>query len=134
MHVLKNIHLFGGILIIFIFLLTGQYMHHKFDHLKNMELMSRALFRAGHLYILLFGLINIALGAYYRFSNQKNLRYLQVLGSILIIIASILIIFSFFTELPAKQIERIVSRYSLYIILAGVSIHGFVSLFDKSNK
>ena len=132
MSIFKKIHLFGGILIVIFFILTGQYMHHNYNHLKGMELMTRALFRTGHLYILLFGLINISLGAYYKPSNQKIFKYLQLLGSILIIIASVLIIYSFFTELPAYQIERIISRYSLYIVFAGVSIHGFVSLFNKS--
>ena len=128
---LKNIHLYGGILIIIIFLLTGQYMHHKFNHLQDMELMSRALFRAGHLYILLFGLINTSLGSYYKSSNNKYLIKLQVFGSALIICASILIIYSFFTELPTNQIERKLSRLSLYMVLAGVSAHGFVSLLNK---
>ena len=132
MHVFKKIHVFGGIIIVIIFTLTGQYMHHNYNHLKDMESMSRALFRAGHLYILLFGLINVAIGSYYKLSNQNLLRKGQLLGSVLIITASILIIYSFFTELPTKQIERPISRYSLYIVLAGVSIHGFVSLFNKS--
>ncbi|WP_299111587.1 hypothetical protein [uncultured Winogradskyella sp.] len=133
MSILKKTHLFGGILIIVIFLLTGQYMHHKFNHLKDMELMSRALFRAGHLYILLFGLINLALGAYFKLSSRTLLKKLQVLGSVLIIVASTLIIYSFFSELPTDQIERQISRFSLYLILAGVSIHGFVSLLNKSD-
>lgn len=109
-------------------------MHHNYNHLKDMELMKRALFRAGHLYILLFGLINISLGAYFKISSKKYFKWIQSLGSILILLASILAIYSFFTELPAQQIERIISRYSLYLVFAGVSFHGFVSLFDKIKK
>ena len=37
---LGKIHLYLGILVIVIFLLTGQYMHHNFDHLKDMELIN----------------------------------------------------------------------------------------------
>ena len=55
---LGKIHFIGGIIVIIIFLLSGQYMDHNFNHRHDMELMNRALFRAGHLYILLFGLIN----------------------------------------------------------------------------
>ncbi len=132
MLILKKIHLFGGILMVIIFILTGQYMHHKYNHLQDMDLMNRALFRAGHLYILLFGLINASLGAYYRISQNKFIRRIQLFGSLLIIASSILIIYSFFTELPTEQMDAALSRFSLYIILAGVSIHGFVSLFDKS--
>lgn len=134
MSILKKIHLFGGILIVIIFILTGQYMHHKYNHLEGMELMSRALFRTGHLYILLFGLVNVSLGAYYKISKKKLFKTIQLIGSLLIIASSVLIIYSFFLELTTEEIERPLSRYSLYIILAGVSIHGFVSLFNNSEE
>ena len=125
---LGKIHLFLGILIVIIFLLTGQYMHHNFNHLKEMELMSRALFRAGHLYILLFGLINASLGAHLKLSNTKWIKTVQQIGSAIIFLASFLVIYGFFTELPTNHIERSITRYSLYLILTGVSIHGLISL------
>ena len=133
MKLLRHIHLFGGILIVIIFTLTGQYMHHNYDHLKDMELMNRALFRAGHLYILLFGLINMGLGAYFKGSNRRGLRTLQFIASLLIIGSSMMMIYSFFTELPTQTIERPIARFGLYIVLAGVSLHGFVSLMHNSN-
>lgn len=128
---LGKIHLYLGILVIVIFLLTGQYMHHNFDHLKDMELMNRALFRAGHLYILLFGLINVSLGTHFRISNINLLNRVQLFGSVIILIATFLIIYGFFTELPTEEIERPLTRNSLYLILFGVSIHGIVSLIMK---
>lgn len=131
---LGKIHLYLGILVIVIFLLTGQYMHHNFDHLKDMELMNRALFRAGHLYILLFGLINVSLGTHFRISNINFLNRVQLFGSVIILIATFLIIYGFFTELPTEEIERPLTRNSLYLILFGVSIHGIVSLIMKRKK
>ena len=128
---LGKIHFYLGILIIIIFLLTGQYMHHNFDHLKDMELMNRALFRAGHLYILLFGLINVSLGSHFKISDFKFLKKIQLFGSIIIFIATFLIIYGFFTELPSVEIERPMTRNSLYLILFGVSTHGIVSLIMK---
>ena len=125
---LGKIHLFLGILIVVAFLLTGQYMHHNYNHLKDMELMNRALFRAGHLYILLFGLINASLGAHLKLSNIKWIKTVQILGSIIIFLASFLVIYGFFEELPTQDIERPITRYSLYLILLGVSIHGLISL------
>ena len=71
---LGRIHFYFGITIVLIFLLTGQYMHHQYDHLKNMQLMNRALFRAGHIYILLFGLINVALGINFKSIKTYLLR------------------------------------------------------------
>ena len=125
---LGKFHLYIGIVIVIIFLLTGQYMHHNFNHLKEMELMNRALFRAGHLYILLFGLINASLGAHLRLSPIKWIKTTQQIGSLIIFTASFLVIYAFFDELPSQNIERTLTRYSLYLILLGVSIHGLISL------
>lgn len=103
-------------------------MHHNYNHLKDMELMNRALFRAGHLYILLFGLINAALGAHLKLSQTKWIKSIQIIGSFLIFLASFLVIYGFFTELPSEDIKRPITRNSLYFILTGVSIHGLISL------
>ncbi|MDT7833247.1 hypothetical protein RQM59_12690 [Flavobacteriaceae bacterium S356] len=125
---LGKIHFYLGISIVIIFILTGQYMHHNYDHLKGMEQMNRALFRAGHLYILLFGLIHIALGSYFRRIKNVIFRKIQWLGSVILFIASFLVIYGFFTELPTEHIERPLTRMSLYLVLLGISIHGLVSL------
>ncbi|CAI8447522.1 MAG: Uncharacterised protein [Polaribacter sejongensis] len=131
---LGKIHFYFGIIIVIIFLLTGQYMHHTFDHLKDMELMNRALFRAGHLYILLFGLINVSLGTHFRISDINFVKKIQLFGSAIIFIATFLVIYGFFTELPTEQIERPLTRNSLYLILFGVSVHGLISLIKKKEN
>ena len=125
---LRRLHLFIGIIIVIIFILTGQFMHHNYNHLENMELMNRALFRAGHLYILLFGLINVALGSYLQIQHSKIIVKLQFLGSLAILIASVLVISAFFIELPTETIERPLTRLSLYLVFFGVTIHGLISL------
>lgn len=132
---LRRFHLFFGIMVVVIFILTGQYMHHKYEHLKDMELMNRVLFRTGHLYILLFGLLNVGLGSYFKFSKNSLIRKLQFLGSVAIVVASCLVIFSFFTELPTHTIERPIARFSLYLVFFGISTHGLLALFfEKEMK
>ncbi len=127
---LKLTHFALGLLMILVFLLTGQYMDHQYDHLANMESMNRALFRAGHLYILLFALINLALGSYLHLYSSSAKRALQGIGSVLIFMACGLIVMSFFNELPSENIERPTARYALYLILAGVSLHGLTSVLS----
>ena len=126
-----KLHFYSGILIVVLFLLTGQYMHHQYDHLRDMELMQRALFRAGHLYILLFGLIHIALGINLHRAKDSLWSAVQAFASTLTFSASVLVIYAFFTELPPQQIERPLTRFSLYIILSGISLHGIVYLFTN---
>lgn len=129
---LGKIHFYFGIIVIVAFLLTGQYMHHNYDHLKEVELMNRALFRAGHLYILLYGLINVSLGIHLKTSERRLNKVVQLSGSVIIISTTVLVIYGFFTELPSIQIERPLTRISLYLIFLGVSVHGLVSLVDKN--
>lgn len=129
---LGRIHLYFGIIITVVFLISGQYMDRNFDHLKDMELMKRALFRAGHIYILLFGLINAALGAHLKLSPIKWIKRSQQIASIIIFTATLMVVFGFFNELPAEEIERPITRFSIYMILLGVSIHGLISLIKQN--
>ena len=128
---LGRIHFYFGLLVVILFLLTGQYMHHTYHHLHDMELMNRALFRAGHIYILLFGLINIGIGTYFKSLNSNTLSIIQLTSSTVIIVATLLVIYGFFTELPSEDIERPLTRLSLYLILAAVIIQGFISRLEK---
>ena len=103
-------------------------MHHNYNHLADMDVMNRSLFRAGHLYILLFGLINASLGAHLKLSEIKWIKTVQQFGSAVIFLASFMVIYSFFKELPTQDMDRPIAQYSLYFILFGVSIHGLLSL------
>lgn len=124
-----KIHFYFGIIIAFLFI--GKYMHHNFNHLKNMELINTVLFRAGHLYILLFGLINVSLGTHFQISEIEFLKEIQLFGSAIIFIVTFLVVYVFFTELPTKQIERPLTRNSLYLILFEGSVHSLISLVKK---
>lgn len=128
---LKKIHLFFGFIVLIIFVLTGQYMHHKYNHLIDMPLTERALFRAGHIYILFSSFIHISLGTYYKQENNKLKKRFQLIGSVLLITSTILIIYSFFTELPSNKIERIISRFGIYFALAGILFHSIINFLKK---
>jgi len=98
-------------------------MDKNFNHLADMDNFPRALMRMQHLYILLAGLINISIGSYLRHAKDRFLFILQIIGSLLIITATLLLVYSFFTELPSSHIERPLCRNALYLILAGVLFH-----------
>jgi len=122
MKYLKITHLIIGIMVFLLFLYTGQLMRHQY-FVGEMEGMSRALYRANHLYILLFGLINISLGNYLNVGDWQIKKITQTIGSFLILIATVLVIYSFFVDLPTEGIERPHARNALYLILAGVLFH-----------
>ena len=133
----RVIHLIFGFLMFIAFLLTGQYMDRNFNHLVDMDDLPRALMRAQHLYILLAASINIALGCYLTVSKDKLVMIFQILGSILIISATLMLLYSFFKELPAEHMERPLCRFALYTMLAGVLGHGvpnLILLFTNKTK
>lgn len=130
----KKIHLIFGFTALITFLLTGQYMHHKYNHLIDMPLTERALFRAGHIYILLCSLIHIVIGTYLKISNLKLNKTLQIVGSIFLFISTFILIYSFFTELPTNQIERLFSRFGIYFALAGTLFHSASNFLKNKNK
>lgn len=129
-------HLVFGFLMFIVFLLTGQYMDRNYNHLMDMDDLPRVLMRAQHLYILFAALINIAFGCYLTVSKDKLVKTFQIFGSILIVLSTFMLLYSFFTELPSERIERPLCRKALYAMLAGVFGHGisnFLLLFTKKS-
>lgn len=109
-------------------------MHHKYNHLMNMPLGERALFRAGHIYVLFSSFIHIMLGTYAKIRHQNPIKQFQYIGSIFLLIATSLIIISFFLELPSDNIERTLCRFGIYFTLAGVLFHSIINLFKNKDE
>ena len=59
---MKRFHLIIGLTVIVIFLLTGQYM--EYVHNRLLPDGTRMLYRSRHIYLLLAGLLNLAIGIY----------------------------------------------------------------------
>src|SRR6185369_7547627 len=95
---MKRFHLIFGLVLLVVFLLTGQYMDRFHDHLRNMPDGPRMLYRTRHIFILFSGLLHLGLGAYFRYRSDAGRRLLQALGSVLVTIASVLFIIAFFYE------------------------------------
>lgn len=131
---LKRLHFYGGISLLLIFFLSGHYMDAHYNHLQGMEDFKRMVFRAEHIYLLFSSLVHIAMGTYFVSFTSNMLKYLQMLASTLMFIASILFITSFFKDMPTELIERPLSRNGLYLMLAGVVSHGILSLVEKRLK
>lgn len=128
---LQKLHFFGGIVFLITFILSGQYMDAYYNHLQGMEDIQRMIFRAEHIYLLLTSLIHLSMGSYVTIHTRKGLKYLQVLASGLMFLASLLFILSFFKDMPTANIERPLSRLGLYLMLAGVALHGILRLVNN---
>src|SRR5262245_60638478 len=106
---LAPIHFWGGILMIIAFVLTGQYMSWRFPELYAPNETIRFMFRANHIYVLMSGLVNIAVGAYLVMHPRRWRRILQLIGSTLLLIAPVVLIIAFFYDPPRADVERVMT-------------------------
>lgn len=122
---MKPAHLIFGFLVVIVFLLTGQYMDVYHNHLDGMPDGTRMLYRTRHIFILLAGLLNLGIGVYFTYRRALWGRILQMLGSSLIAVASLLFIAAFFYEPTLNNLYTPLSHWGTYTILAGTLFHLF---------
>lgn len=120
---LRRTHLVIGLAGVAVFLGTGQYMDRVHDHLRAMDDVRRMLFRSAHIYILLSALLNLALGLYLEDARRGAARILQVIGSLLVASAPVLLLLAFAREPWLAELERPFARPALYGSLAGMLAH-----------
>lgn len=120
---MRKLHLTFGIFVVIAFLLTGQYMDKFYNHMQGVPDGVRMLYRTRHIFILLAGLLNLGLAAYFTYRVQLWRRILQVFGSGLIMIASFLFIVAFFYEPSLRDLYTPLSHWGMYSIVAGTVFH-----------
>src|ERR1041385_5006139 len=94
---MKKLHLIFGGLVVLAFLLTGQYMDKFYNHLHGMPDGPRLLYRTRHIFILLAGLLNLGIGAYFTYRTETWGRTMQLLGSVFIFPRSPFFFIAFFS-------------------------------------
>ena len=120
---MKKAHLIFGVLIVVGFLLTGQYMDKFHNHLVGIADGPRLLYRTRHIFILLAGLLNLGIGAYFTYRLEPWRRTMQLLGSLLIFIASLLFVIAFFYEPGLSDLHTPLSHWGTYTIATGAVLH-----------
>jgi hypothetical protein len=116
-------HLVIGLLLFWIFTVTGQYMRADFPDKGEIDQAFRILMRSRHIYLLLSSLIHIVLGIYFVFRPSLAQRLFQFLGSALLVASSGLLLWAFEVETYQTQHYTDISRWGLYTSLAGVIAH-----------
>ena len=120
---MRKFHLAFGALIVVAFLLTGQYMDKYHGHLEGVPDGPRLLYRTRHIFILLAGLLHLGLGAYFTSRLRLWRRVLQLSGSGLISVASLLFVVAFFYEPGLRDLHTPLSHWGAYAIAAGTLLH-----------
>src|SRR6185369_16374291 len=120
---MKKAHLIFGVLIVVGFLLTGQYMDKFHNHLVGIADGPRLLYRTRHIFILLAGLLNLGIGAYFTYRLETWRRAIQLLGSLFIFAAPVLYLWAFFYEPKLTNLYTPLSHWGTYLIFAGAILH-----------
>jgi hypothetical protein len=119
------LHLILGIILFVVFTITGKFMRWDFPDKDIIPQDFRILMRSRHIYILLSSLIHILLGVYLKMHAETWRKIVQIFASVLLIAGSVLFVWAFVYETYATQHFSDLSRYALYITLAGTVLHLF---------
>jgi hypothetical protein len=118
---MKRIHFVFGLVLVLVFLLTGQYM--EYVHNRTLPDGVRVLYRSRHIYLLLNALINITLGLYVQYAPSGWRRSLEIIGSVLIILAPAFLLAGFFYEPPRGANQTIIAPYGIFATAIGILLH-----------
>jgi hypothetical protein len=115
---MRKYHLWVGVLIVVVILVTGQFMRHHEPPMSALSDSTRLMFRSRHIYLLASGLVNLMLGLYLR--QAEGWRGIgQMIGSGLALLTLAL------TVEPERgfQTEMWWSAASLYAQFGGCMCH-----------
>ena len=118
---MKRVHFVFGLVLVLVFLLTGQYM--EYVHNRTLTDGVRVLYRSRHIYLLFNALINITLGLYVLYAPSGWRRSLQIIGSVLIIVAPAFLLVGFFYEPPRGANQTIIAPYGIFATAIGMLLH-----------
>jgi uncharacterized protein YjeT (DUF2065 family) len=120
----RRIHLIIGVLGVFTFLLTGQFMKHHQPRMVDLSAEVRMMYVLRHIYLLIASLVNVVLGLYLQVHPQGWRRILQPVGSLLILLAPVSLVMAFLAE-PVLGIagRSWRSYFALLGLFAGVMAH-----------
>lgn len=128
---LRNLHLLIGLAVVILFILTGQWM--KYHHIAETVDRIRFSIRANHLYILFFGLINLAAGTRQLFDGDKWRTRLLSVSSFLMLTATAVVIIAFFYEDKMAKGRPLVLA-SVILGSLGVIIQALTGLKRQANS
>ena len=120
---MKRLHLWVGVATVLAFLLSGQYMDYLEVRTNALGETARVMFRSRHIYLLLAGLVNLGLGAYFGYRERGWRRGLQLLGSAFVVAAPALLIAAFFTEPVGPGLKRHFTLPAIVILSIGTLLH-----------
>jgi len=116
-------HLIFGLIFFFVFTTTGSFMRADFPDKDIIPQDLRLLMRSRHIYILFSALIHISLGVYLRMRAEMWRRMVQIVGSAILAASSCILLWGFIVETYYTGQFSDISRWGIYLSLAGIGLH-----------
>lgn len=120
---MRCLHLAFGLLGLLAFLVTAIYLYLEHPELSRSDQVHSLLYRANHVYLLFSALLNLQLGCYLTVLNFPLARVLQWLGSVLLLLAPLLLLLAFIDEPAGLGAEMPYSLPAVMALFAGVVLH-----------
>ena len=118
---MRRFHLILGLVVVIVFLLTGQYL--EYVHNRLLPDGMRMLYRSRHIYFLLAGLLNLSLGFYLTPRPGGWRRTLQMVGSMLIVLSPVFLLTGFFLEPGWGPEKTSIAPLGIFAIAIGTLLH-----------
>jgi hypothetical protein len=128
---LRRYHAAIGAVALVAFALSGQYMHWGLGHLRDMPDVPRLMYRSSHIYLLMAGLLNVALGLYLQLRTAGPARAAQVAGSLMLFASPVFFGWSFWVESQQPSIERHLLRLGIYSSFGGTLLHAVAAWLSR---
>lgn len=120
----RRLHLIVGLVMLLAFIVSGQIMLHHEPRLSVMSAETRLLYRSRHIYLLAGALMNVMPGIYLQLRPAGWRRAAQLAGSILLLLAPVLLLIAFLTEPQhGLQAEMPAGRSGILAMALGVGAH-----------
>lgn len=113
---MRRLHLIVGLIMVLAFILSGQIMRHHEPPIPALSAETRLLFRSRHIYLLAGALMNVLTGVYLQLRPAGWRRAVQLAGSMLLLLAPVLLLIAFLTE-PGHSLQEKM-RFSMDGIVA----------------
>ena len=120
---MRCLHLAFGLLGLLAFLVTGIFLYLEHPELSRSDQVHSLLSRANHVYLLFAALLNLQLGCYLTVLNFPLARVLQWLGSMLLLLAPLLLLLAFIDAPAGLGPEMPYSLPAVMALFAGVVLH-----------
>jgi hypothetical protein len=120
---LRCLHLAVGLLGLLAFLVAGIYLYLELPDNTPTDPVYGIMDRANHIYLLCAVLLNVQLGCYLSVLNFPLARGLQWLGSILLMIAPVLLLLAIFDEPVTSGAELPYALPAIAALFVGVVVH-----------